>query len=119
MVQAGALEDGKLKVIDRTDTIPNPAYVVRGDLPESLKAKLKRIFFSIIRMRVILKKCMGTLPYVLWMSAKRIIRLFMILWKRCILKENKKMDKVLLHIEHLTKRYDKDTVALRNVEHRL
>ena len=25
------------------------------------------------------------------------------------------MDKVLLHIEHLTKRYDKDTVALRNV----
>ena len=39
----------------------------------------------------------------------------MILWKRCILKENKKMDKVLLHIEHLTKRYDKDTVALRDV----
>ena len=25
------------------------------------------------------------------------------------------MDKVLLHIEHLTKRYDKDTVALRDV----
>lgn len=39
----------------------------------------------------------------------------MILWKRCILKENKKMDKVLLHIEHLTKRYDKETVALRDV----
>ena len=25
------------------------------------------------------------------------------------------MDKVLLHIEHLTKRYDKETVALRDV----
>lgn len=46
MVQAGALEDGKLKVIDRTDTIPNPAYVVRGDLPESLKAKLKEFFLN-------------------------------------------------------------------------
>ena len=39
----------------------------------------------------------------------------MILWKRCILKENKKIDKVMLHIEHLTKRSDKDTVALRDL----
>ena len=43
---AGALDVSTLKVIDQTDTIPNPAYVVRGNLPEDLKAKIKEFFLQ-------------------------------------------------------------------------
>ena len=46
MVRAGALEEGQLKVIEKTDLIPNPAYVVRGELPESLKAAIKDFFLN-------------------------------------------------------------------------
>lgn len=46
MEKAGQLDKSKIKVIDKTDTIPNPAYVVRKDLPSDLKDKLKQFFLS-------------------------------------------------------------------------
>lgn len=46
MADAGALDKSTIKEIDQTDTIPNPAYVVRGDLPEDLKSKIKEFFLS-------------------------------------------------------------------------
>lgn len=46
MEEAGAIDTSTIKIIDQTDTIPNPAYVVRGDLPEDLKSKIKEFFLS-------------------------------------------------------------------------
>lgn len=46
MDQAGALDASALKVIDQTDTIPNPAYVVRGSLPQTLKDEIKAFFLQ-------------------------------------------------------------------------
>ena len=41
MQQAGQIQEGDIKVIGQTDIIPNPAYVVAGDLPQDLKDKFK------------------------------------------------------------------------------
>lgn len=41
MVKAGQLKESDIKVIGETDVIPNPCYVVRGDLPQDLKDKIK------------------------------------------------------------------------------
>lgn len=46
MAQAGALDASTLKVIGQTDTIPNPAYVVRGSLPQTLKDEIKAFFLQ-------------------------------------------------------------------------
>lgn len=44
MINAGVVSEGDLKVIDQSEIIPNPAYVVRGDLPEDLKSKIKEFY---------------------------------------------------------------------------
>ena len=41
MQQAGQIQEGDIKIIDQTDIIPNPAYVIDGDLPQDLKDKFK------------------------------------------------------------------------------
>lgn len=46
MSDAGALDLSTIKIIDQTETIPNPAYVIRGDLPEDLKNKIKEFFLN-------------------------------------------------------------------------
>lgn len=46
MIQAGVIAEGDLKVIGETDVIPNPAYIVRGDLPADLKAKIKEFYLQ-------------------------------------------------------------------------
>ncbi|HWS43650.1 MAG TPA: phosphate/phosphite/phosphonate ABC transporter substrate-binding protein, partial [Pseudoflavonifractor sp.] len=46
MAQAGALDASTLKVIGQTDTIPNPAYVVRGSLPQTLKDEINAFFLQ-------------------------------------------------------------------------
>lgn len=46
MVQAGVIAEGDLKVIGETEVIPNPAYIVRGDLPADLKAKIKEFYLQ-------------------------------------------------------------------------
>lgn len=46
LVQAGQLKENELKVIAQTDTIPNPSYVVREDLPQDLKDKIKEFFLT-------------------------------------------------------------------------
>lgn len=46
MDKAGAIKKEDIKIIDQTELIPNPAYVVRGDLPEDLKAKIKEFYLS-------------------------------------------------------------------------
>ncbi len=46
MEQAGVVKAEDFKVIGETELIPNPAYVVRGSLPEDLKASIKEFFLS-------------------------------------------------------------------------
>jgi len=46
MADAGAVNKEELKIIGQTDLIPNPAYVVRGALPDDLKAKIKEFFLQ-------------------------------------------------------------------------
>lgn len=46
MVNAGVIKEGDVKVIDETEIIPNPAYVMRSDLPEDLKAKIKEFYLQ-------------------------------------------------------------------------
>lgn len=46
MAEVGQLDESEIKIIAETDIIPNPCYVVRGDLPEDLKAKIKEFFLS-------------------------------------------------------------------------
>jgi len=46
MVKAGQLKESDIKVIGETDVIPNPCYVVRGDLPQDLKDKIKEFFMT-------------------------------------------------------------------------
>ncbi len=44
--KAGMLSTEDFKVIGETEQIPNPAYVVRGGLPEDLKAAIKEFFLG-------------------------------------------------------------------------
>ncbi len=46
MIEAGQIEEGDVKVIDQTEIIPNPAYVVAGDLPQDLKDKFKEFLLG-------------------------------------------------------------------------
>lgn len=46
MEKAGVLKKDAIKIIDETDLIPNPAYVVRSDLPADLKAKIKEFYLQ-------------------------------------------------------------------------
>lgn len=46
MVESGVIKEGDVKIIDQSEIIPNPAYVIRSDLPESLKTKIKEFFLQ-------------------------------------------------------------------------
>jgi len=46
MAEAGVINEDDIKIIAETDVIPNPAYVVRGGLPEDLKAKIKEFYLQ-------------------------------------------------------------------------
>ncbi len=46
MTQAGVIKKDQFKIIGQTDIIPNPAYVIRGDLPKDLKEKIKNFFLN-------------------------------------------------------------------------
>lgn len=46
MVKAGQLNEKDIKIVGETDVIPNPCYVVRGDLPQDLKDKIKEFFLT-------------------------------------------------------------------------
>lgn len=46
MVEAKAIKTGDVKVIGETDIIPNPAYVMRSDLPKDLKDKIKAFYLQ-------------------------------------------------------------------------
>lgn len=46
MIKAGQLKESDIKIIGETDIIPNPCYVVRGDLPQDLKDKIKDFFLE-------------------------------------------------------------------------
>ena len=46
MIEAGNIEEGDVKVIGRTQDIPDPSYIIRGDLPEDFKEAIKEAFIS-------------------------------------------------------------------------
>lgn len=46
MEKAGVLKKDAIKVIGETDVIPNPAYVIRNNLPDDLKAKVKEFYLQ-------------------------------------------------------------------------
>lgn len=46
MDDAGLVKKDELKIIDETQEIPNAAYVIRKDLPEELKKKLKDFYVN-------------------------------------------------------------------------
>lgn len=46
MVASDQMKKDDVKVIGETDVIPNPAYVVAGDLPKDLKEKFKEFLLS-------------------------------------------------------------------------
>ena len=46
MDDAGLVKKDELKIIDETQDIPNAAYVIRKDLPEELKKKLKDFYIN-------------------------------------------------------------------------
>lgn len=46
MIDAGLIKDGDLKIIDETPVIPNPCFVIRGDIPQTLKDKLKEFYLG-------------------------------------------------------------------------
>lgn len=46
MDEAGLVDQDELKVIAETDEIPNPAFVIRQDLPEDLKKKIKEFYLQ-------------------------------------------------------------------------
>lgn len=43
---AGVIDQNELKQIAQTDLIPNPAYVIRGDLPDDLKQAIKTFYLE-------------------------------------------------------------------------
>lgn len=46
MIEAGNVEEDEIKVIGRTQDIPDASYIVRGDLPDDLKDALRDAFVS-------------------------------------------------------------------------
>lgn len=46
MDAAGLVDKDELKVIGKTDVIPNPVYVMRKDLPEDIKKKIKDFYVT-------------------------------------------------------------------------
>ncbi len=46
MEAAGQLDSEDVKIIGETEEIPNPAYVISGDLPEDLKTKFREFLLS-------------------------------------------------------------------------
>ena len=46
MDEAGLVDTNELKIIDETDEIPNPAFVMRKDLPDDLKKKIKEFYLQ-------------------------------------------------------------------------
>ncbi|HCM90022.1 MULTISPECIES: phosphate/phosphite/phosphonate ABC transporter substrate-binding protein [Vagococcus] len=46
MSGAGLVDKDELKIIGETEEIPNPAYVMRSDLPDDLKKKIKEFYIQ-------------------------------------------------------------------------
>ena len=46
MEEAGQLEEGAVKILGVTESIPNPCYVIDANLPEDLKAKFKEFLLN-------------------------------------------------------------------------
>ncbi len=46
MDAAGLVDQDEIKIIGETEEIPNPSYVVRSELPEDLKAKIKEFYLQ-------------------------------------------------------------------------
>jgi phosphonate transport system substrate-binding protein len=46
MIEAGTIKEDDFKIIGQTQDIPDPSYIVRGDLPEDFKEALKDAFVS-------------------------------------------------------------------------
>lgn len=46
MIETGNIDADDIKVIGRTDDIPDPSYIIRGNLPEDLKEALRDAFVS-------------------------------------------------------------------------
>lgn len=46
MVNAGVINKDQFKIIGETEVIPNPAYIIRGDLPKEIKDKVRSFFLN-------------------------------------------------------------------------
>lgn len=46
MIDAGTIKEGDVKVIGRTQDIPDPSYIIRGNLPEDFKEAVRKAFLS-------------------------------------------------------------------------
>lgn len=46
LIEAGSIKEGDVKIIGRTQDIPDASYIIRGDLPEDFKAAVKEAFVS-------------------------------------------------------------------------
>ena len=46
MIEAGNIKEEDIKIIGRTQDIPDPSYIIRGNLPEDLKEALQEAFLS-------------------------------------------------------------------------
>lgn len=46
MVEAANIDKDDIKIIGRTQSIPDPSYIIRGDLPEDLKKAIQDAFVS-------------------------------------------------------------------------
>jgi phosphate/phosphite/phosphonate ABC transporters, periplasmic binding protein len=46
LVNAGMVDESDIKIIDETDEIPNACFVIRGNLPQDLKDKIKEFYLQ-------------------------------------------------------------------------
>ncbi|MCD5001584.1 phosphate/phosphite/phosphonate ABC transporter substrate-binding protein [Enterococcus saccharolyticus] len=46
LVEAGLINEGDVRVVGETDVIPNACYVIRADLPQEMKEKIKEFYLG-------------------------------------------------------------------------
>jgi phosphonate transport system substrate-binding protein len=46
LVQAGLIQAGDVRIVGETDIIPNALFVVRNDMPQEIKDKLKNFYLN-------------------------------------------------------------------------
>ncbi|KAF1303067.1 phosphate/phosphite/phosphonate ABC transporter substrate-binding protein [Candidatus Enterococcus willemsii] len=46
LVEAGLINEGDIRVVGETDVIPNACYVIRADLPQEMKEKIKEFYLG-------------------------------------------------------------------------